>query len=121
MGIIVPEMLLTNFGITSSNLTLSNAYVAIADQPINIRNFKNYIFNPDSNTGMTTSNNISTVQMEIYYGVWESYESRTSSNFPIQVITSKIPFEPSSIGNSNIFDYAYTLLKTTYSNATDFL
>lgn len=119
MGIIVPELLLSDYGLESSNISLSNAYVAIADNPINIRNYKSYVFSPNSNTGITTSNNIATIQMEIYYGIWESYASRTSSNFPMQVITSRIPFEPSSIGNSNVYDYAYTLLKETYSNAID--
>lgn len=119
MGLLVPNLELTDFGINSSNITLSNAYVAIADQPINIRNFKSVMLFPDSNTGITSSNNIATVQMEVYYGVWDSYESRTASNFPLQVITSRIPFEPSSIGNSNIFDFAYTILKETYSNSTN--
>jgi hypothetical protein len=120
MGLIVPEVFIDRTGV-ASNVTLSNAYIAIADYDVSFRNYKNAFAPTDCNGMPVPTNYPDGVQINVQYGIWESYQSRTDSNFPIQVLCTKVADDSNAVGGSNLYTYAYDVIKTTYSNATDFL
>lgn len=122
MGIIVPSIELY---LPESIDVVSNAYLAIGHHDINFRNYSPNMQNVPISANPIPGNNIPLVttimpgmSILINYGVWNSQESRNNGDLPLSMLTRQYAYE-SNANISNVYEYAYSLLKSSYLNATD--
>jgi hypothetical protein len=122
MGIIIPSIELS---LPESIDVVSNAYLAIGHNDINFRNYSPNMQNVPISANPIPGNNIPLVStimpgmsVLINYGVWNSQESRNNGDLPLSMLTRQYAYE-SNANISNVYEYAYSLLKSSYSNAID--
>jgi hypothetical protein len=122
MGIIVPSI---ELALAQSNVTLSNAYIAIAQYDVNFRNYSPTLENVPIRATQIQGNNMPLVttilpglSVLINYGVWSSMEARSNSESPISMLTRQYPYD-SNANISSVYDHAYNLLKTSYADSED--
>lgn len=105
------------------NITVSNAYVAIAHYDIIFRNYKPELIPeislliPCSNDSpiYNTSLPLAGKSLLVNYGIWESYESRIACERPLTLLTIQIT------GISTFsYETVYSLLKEQYTDSIDF-
>ena len=127
MGLIVPYISVDQqMPPGTPDLELTNAYLAIADYDVTFRNYNYTTSNQPMVTDSNTGSNFPAypvssfgMNMSVNYGIWDSKDSRDSNIFPYTVRTVQAPYDQASGSSSNVFTYAYDILKMTYSNATD--
>lgn len=122
MGFIVPDI---NIQFALSNVSFSNAYVAIAHYDVNFRNYSNPL--PDAQIGTPSSDSNAPISVTapykgmsllVNYGIWDSHQSRIECNMPLQIQTKQFTYTDDA-SLSNVYSYAYDMIKATFSNAQD--